>query len=130
MTYMTAAETAYLELWKAISRNREKSTEPAEFRNVRMFVDLLESARQIAADKKNRHLKKSLAQQVRELESHLRNTFGLLYVQAPFMTDIGKRRAVADLKEKVRTVMPEYVAGLLPKDFNPEAPPETLPSTW
>ena len=98
-------------------------------RKVRMFIDLVKSARKVRAD--NTNLPDEIcADQVHQVEKHLRNTFGLLYVQAPFIKDIDERRTIAKLKEEVRVVMPEYVDGLIPKVFAPEAEPETVPESW
>ena len=94
-----------------------------------MFIDLLESARKVRAANSNLP-DDMLAQQVREFEGHLRNTFGLIYIQAPFIKDIAERRAIAALKEEVRAVMPDYVEGLIPKKYDPESAPEKVPKSW
>jgi hypothetical protein len=104
-----------------------------EFKNlqkqVHVLIDLLNIARKVRA--KNTNLPDTIcAHSVHQLENDLRNTFGLLYIQAPFLHNIAQRRAIAALREKVRVVMPEYVQGFGPPEFDPEAKPETVPANW
>jgi hypothetical protein len=98
-------------------------------KQVRMFIDLLKGARRVRAENTNLP-DDMLAQQEQELEGHLRNTFGLIYIQAPFTRNLAERRAIAVLKKEVRKVLPDYVKGLLPKKFDPEAAPEKVPKGW
>jgi hypothetical protein len=94
-----------------------------------MFISLLESAMKVRAENTNLP-DDMLAQEEQELERHLRNIFGVIYLLAPFTRNVAERRAIAALKEEVRVVLPVYVAGLSPQDFDPEAKPEKVPKGW
>jgi len=92
------------------------------------LIDILKSVHKVRAE--NTNLPDSVfVQEIRDWEAKLRNTFGLLYVQLPFMLDVAERKAVIALKENVREVMPEYIGGLKP-DYGLEATPQNLPANW
>ena len=79
-------------------------------KKTRMFISLLESARTV--QEQNPHLAPGCAAEVQNFESYLRDTFGLIYLQAHCITDADEWKAYCDLEKEVEKVMPEYIAKL------------------
>ena len=79
-------------------------------KKIRMFISLLESARRV--HEQNPHLAHDCAAEVQNFESHLRNTFGLIYLQVHCIIDADEWKAYCDLENLVKKVMPEYIAKL------------------
>ena len=96
---------------------------------MRLLIDILVATRKVSVEMPHLPIKLHDAEEA-NVEQQLKDTFGLLYVMAPYMRDVAERRVVAALKEQVRVVLPEYIKGLIPQDFDPEAVPKTVPENW
>jgi len=93
-----------MENWAVLNREADL------VKQTRMFIDLLESARKV--HEQNPHLAHVCATEVQNFESHLRNTFGLIYLQAHCIVDADEWKAYCDLESLVKKAMPGYIAKL------------------
>jgi len=102
--------------WKVLER------EAVFVKQVRTLVDIVASAQKVRAENAcdpDSNIPDSVcAQEVALWESRLRNTFGLIYLQADCIVDADEWVAFDDLKKRVKKVMPEYVKKL-PKIKSP-----------
>ena len=120
---LTRVENAFLELSKEVTK-KKPSNEPEEHQTVRSLISVLDSCREVEKDSpKSKYAK----EQTKDYESRLRNTFGLLAIESPFLTDIVMRRKYAVLLKEVQAALPTYLPDEI---YDPEAAPEVVPADW